>query len=92
MAPYNLSSCTFLFALLITAHFHVKTPQILASLLRDLKRGGHRVLLFTQMSRMLDVFETFLNLHAHTYQRLDGSTSVDLRQRLMVTDDDDDGQ
>ena len=42
------------------------------------------MLLFTQMSRMLDVFEVFLNLHAHTYQRLDGSTSVDLRQRLMV--------
>ena len=32
---------------------------------------------------MLDIFETFLNLHAHTYVRLDGSTGVELRQRLM---------
>ena len=52
-------------------------------LLRKLKQGGHRVLIFTQMSKMLDIFETFLNLHAHTYVRLDGSTGVELRQRLM---------
>lgn len=58
--------------------------KTLAVLLRKLKAGGHRVLIFTQMSRMLDIFETFLNLHAHTYLRLDGSTSVDLRQKLMV--------
>ena len=41
------------------------------------------MLIFTQMSKMLDIFETFLNLHAHTYVRLDGSTGVELRQRLM---------
>jgi SNF2 family DNA or RNA helicase len=57
--------------------------QTLADLLHDLKRGGHRVLIFTQMSKMLDILEAFLNLNGHTYVRLDGSTGVDRRQRLM---------
>jgi SNF2 family DNA or RNA helicase len=57
--------------------------QTLAGLLRELKRGGHRVLIFTQMSKMLDILEAFLNLNGHTYLRLDGSTGVDRRQRLM---------
>jgi E1A-binding protein p400 len=57
--------------------------QALAELLRERKRGGHKVLIFTQMSKMLDILEDFLNLNGHTYLRLDGSTSVDRRQRLM---------
>jgi len=48
--------------------------QTLAELLRELKRGGHRALIFTQMSKMLDILEAFLNLNGHTYLRLDGST------------------
>lgn len=32
---------------------------------------------------MLDVLEEFLTLHGHTYVRLDGSTGVEKRQRLM---------
>lgn len=57
--------------------------QTLSVLLNDLKRTGHKVLLFTQMSKMLDILEIFLNLHGHTYVRLDGSTGVDRRQKLM---------
>ncbi len=57
--------------------------QTLAELLRNLKRGGHRALIFTQMSKMLDILEAFLNLNGHTYLRLDGSTGVDRRQRYM---------
>jgi SNF2 family DNA or RNA helicase len=57
--------------------------QTLATLLRTLKLGGHRVLIFTQMSKMLDILEAFLNLNGHTYLRLDGSTGVERRQRLM---------
>merc|ERR1719163_371088 len=33
---------------------------------------------------MLDVLEVFLNLHRHTYLRLDGSTKPDQRQILMT--------
>jgi SNF2 family DNA or RNA helicase len=57
--------------------------QALAELLRERKAGGHRCLIFTQMTHMLDILETFLNLHDHTYVRLDGATRVDERQRLM---------
>lgn len=57
--------------------------QALAELLRERKQGGHKVLIFTQMSKMLDILEAFLNMNGHTYVRLDGGTSIDQRQRLM---------
>ncbi|XP_072747211.1 helicase domino isoform X1 [Anoplolepis gracilipes] len=57
--------------------------QSLDRLLRKLKVGNHRVLIFTQMTRMLDVLEAFLNFHGHIYLRLDGTTRVDQRQILM---------
>ncbi|KAJ8605217.1 hypothetical protein CTAYLR_000458 [Chrysophaeum taylorii] len=55
----------------------------LAPLLRDLKRHNHRCLIFTQMSRMLDVLEAFLCFHGHSYSRLDGATAPDERQRRV---------
>ena len=57
--------------------------QVLAQLLRQLKKSDHKVLIFTQMTKMLDILETFLNLHGYTYCRLDGSTSAEQRQLLM---------
>ena len=64
--------------------------QELAVLLRRLKKGGHRVLIFTQMSKMLDVLEVFLNLYSYTYMRLDGTTKPDQRQILMTKFNSDD--
>jgi len=57
--------------------------QTMDRLLRQLKFEGHRVLIFTQMTKMLDVLEAFLNYHGHIYLRLDGSTRVEQRQILM---------
>ncbi|XP_053962769.1 helicase domino [Anastrepha ludens] len=57
--------------------------QTLDLLLRQLKSEQHRVLIFTQMTKMLDVLEAFLNYHGHIYLRLDGSTRVEQRQVLM---------
>ncbi|TSK14700.1 Helicase domino [Bagarius yarrelli] len=57
--------------------------QTLHLLLRKLRSEGHRVLIFTQMTRMLDILEQFLNYHGHIYLRLDGSTRVEQRQALM---------
>eukprot|EP00466_Bigelowiella_natans_P020543 jgi/Bigna1/38226/e_gw1.24.8.1 len=57
--------------------------QMLSQLLKTLKSGGHRVLLFTQMTRMLDILEHFLNIYGYNYLRLDGSTKPEQRQRLM---------
>jgi hypothetical protein len=57
--------------------------QLLSRLLRNLKKDKHKCLIFTQMTRMLDILEIFLNLNHFSYVRLDGSTSVEDRQKLM---------
>ncbi|KAJ1563351.1 swr1 complex component, partial [Cladochytrium tenue] len=57
--------------------------QALAGMLRELKAGGHRVLVFTQMARVLDILERFLNIHGYVYLRLDGATRVEDRKILM---------
>lgn len=56
--------------------------QKLDVLLRELAAGGHRALIFTQMTRVLDVLESFLNMHGHRYLRLDGATKIEQRQVL----------
>jgi helicase SWR1 len=56
--------------------------QTLDKLLRKLQAGGHRALIFTQMTKVLDILEQFLNIHGHKYLRLDGSTKVEQRQIL----------
>ncbi|KAF2964609.1 hypothetical protein GQX73_g8964 [Xylaria multiplex] len=56
--------------------------QVLDRLLRRLQAGGHRALIFTQMTKVLDVLEQFLNIHGHKYLRLDGATKVEQRQIL----------
>lgn len=56
--------------------------QQLDKLLRRLQTDGHRALIFTQMTKMLDILEQFLNIHGHRYLRLDGATKVEQRQIL----------
>lgn len=43
-----------------------------------------RILIFTQMTKMLDVLERFLNYHGYIYLRLDGTTKVEQRQVLIA--------
>ncbi|SPO30146.1 related to SWR1 - DEAH-box protein, putative RNA helicase [Ustilago trichophora] len=56
--------------------------QQLDILMRRLKAGNHRILIFTQMTRVLDILESFLNYHGYRYLRLDGATKVEQRQAL----------
>jgi helicase SWR1 len=56
--------------------------QTLDKLLRKLQAGGHRALIFTQMTKVLDILEKFLNIHGHKYLRLDGATKIEQRQIL----------
>ncbi|KAJ2624417.1 swr1 complex component [Coemansia spiralis] len=56
--------------------------QALEQLLGRLVREGHRALLFTQMTKVLDILEKWLNLHGYRYLRLDGATKVEQRWRL----------
>ncbi|CAH0773294.1 unnamed protein product [Bemisia tabaci] len=53
--------------------------------LPNLKREGHRVLIFSQFLMVLDLIEKYLTANDHTYKRLDGSTPVVERQELIDT-------
>lgn len=64
--------------------------QSLDALLRKLQAGGHRALVFTQMTKVLDVLEQFLNIHGHRYLRLDGGTKIEQRQMLTERFNSDD--
>ncbi|URE01395.1 Class II histone deacetylase complex subunits 2 and 3 [Musa troglodytarum] len=52
---------------------------ILDLLLQKLYAAGHRVLLFAQMTRTLDILQDFLELRKYTYERLDGSVRAEER-------------
>jgi SWI/SNF-related matrix-associated actin-dependent regulator of chromatin subfamily A member 5 len=55
--------------------------RLLDNLLRKLKEEGHRVLLFSQMTRMLDILEDYCMWREIDYCRLDGQTPHDERQQ-----------
>lgn len=57
----------------------------LDALLRQLKVEGHRVLVYFQMTKMIDLMEEYLAFRQYKYLRLDGSSSIEDR-RDMVTD------
>eukprot|EP01028_Stygiella_incarcerata_P003549 TRINITY_DN1726_c0_g1_i2.p1 TRINITY_DN1726_c0_g1~~TRINITY_DN1726_c0_g1_i2.p1 ORF type:complete len:1754 (+),score=553.98 TRINITY_DN1726_c0_g1_i2:303-5564(+) len=57
--------------------------HVLSKMLPSLRSKGHRALIFTQMTRMLDVLESFLSLNHMSYLRLDGSTGPEQRQILV---------
>jgi len=56
---------------------------LLDKLLRRLKERGHRVLLFTQMTRILDIMEDYLVMRQFKYCRIDGNTSYDDRESFI---------
>jgi DNA helicase INO80 len=58
---------------------------VLDSLLTRLKAGGHRVLIYTQMTKMIDLLEEYMWHRKHRYIRLDGSSKISAR-RDMVAD------
>ncbi|ESR33942.1 protein CHROMATIN REMODELING 19 [Citrus sinensis] len=57
--------------------------RVLSKLLPSLKKGGHRVLIFSQWTSMLDILEWTLDVIGVTYRRLDGSTQVTERQAIV---------
>ncbi|USW51007.1 Putative helicase, DBINO domain, P-loop containing nucleoside triphosphate hydrolase [Septoria linicola] len=56
----------------------------LDQLLRQLKAGGHRVLLYFQMTRMIDLMEEYLTYRNYKYCRLDGSTKLEDRRDTVA--------
>jgi SWI/SNF-related matrix-associated actin-dependent regulator of chromatin subfamily A member 5 len=53
---------------------------LLAKLLAKMKERGHRVLIFSQMTKMLDILEDFLISQGYLYCRIDGNTTYDERE------------
>lgn len=56
---------------------------LLDKLLLRLRERGHRVLVFSQMVRMLDILSDYCRMRGFPYQRLDGSMPNDLRVRAV---------
>lgn len=56
----------------------------LDQLLGQLKEGGHRVLLYFQMTRMIDLMEEYLTYRNYKYCRLDGSTKLEDRRDTVA--------
>ena len=56
---------------------------LLDKLLVRLKESGHRVLIFSQMVKMLDILGDYLSLRGFSFQRLDGSVTSDKRKQAM---------
>uniref|UniRef100_A0A674C1K4 Chromodomain helicase DNA binding protein 1-like n=1 Tax=Salmo trutta TaxID=8032 RepID=A0A674C1K4_SALTR len=46
---------------------------LLDSMLAYLHQGGHHILLFSQMTRMLDILQDYMEYRGYSYERLDGS-------------------
>ncbi|XP_031121330.1 probable ATP-dependent DNA helicase CHR12 [Ipomoea triloba] len=57
--------------------------ELLDRLLPKLRKAGHRVLLFSQMTRLMDILEIYLQLNEFKYLRLDGSTKTEERGSLL---------
>uniref|UniRef100_A0A8C1U827 Chromodomain helicase DNA binding protein 1 n=1 Tax=Cyprinus carpio TaxID=7962 RepID=A0A8C1U827_CYPCA len=56
---------------------------LLDKLLVRLKERGHRVLIFSQMVRMLDILAEYLKYRQFLFQRLDGSIKGEMRKQAL---------
>lgn len=56
---------------------------LLDKLLCRLKETGHRVLIFSQMVRMLDILAEYLQRRHFPFQRLDGSIKGEIRKQAL---------
>lgn len=56
---------------------------LLDKLLPKLKEGGHRVLMFSQMTKCLDLLGEYLRLRGYAYERIDGGIRGDARQAAI---------
>eukprot|EP00698_Gefionella_okellyi_P001432 TRINITY_DN1138_c0_g1_i2.p1 TRINITY_DN1138_c0_g1~~TRINITY_DN1138_c0_g1_i2.p1 ORF type:complete len:1213 (+),score=198.12 TRINITY_DN1138_c0_g1_i2:1976-5614(+) len=57
--------------------------DLVMKLLHGLRRNGHRVLIFSQMVRMLDILHSVFAAQEWPVERLDGSTALAARQQAI---------
>lgn len=75
------------------SHIGTQHPQLLVRasgkfalmdrMLERLHKDGHQVLIFSQMTKVLNIIEDYLNFRNWKYCRIDGSTKIDDRQAAM---------
>ena len=58
--------------------------ELLDRVLPKFRASGHRVLMFFQMTQIMNIMEDFLRLRGLQYLRLDGSTKSDDRSELLA--------
>jgi len=56
---------------------------VMQKMMRKLKQRGHRVLIFSQMTRVLDILEDFLEGEGYRYERIDGGITGGTRQEAI---------
>lgn len=56
---------------------------LMSKMLKLLKDQGHRVLIFSQMTKMLDILEDFLEGEGYKYERIDGGITGTIRQEAI---------
>ena len=64
---------------------------LLHKLLTKLKAEGHRVLIFSQFTMMLDLLEKYMKLAGFVYTRIDGSIRGNLRDEAIARFNDEKG-
>ncbi|KAI6135660.1 SNF2 family N-terminal domain-containing protein [Pisolithus thermaeus] len=57
---------------------------LLDKLLARLRQDSHRVLIFSQMVRMLDILSDYMSLRGYQHQRLDGMVASDARKKAIA--------
>ncbi|PWN49903.1 hypothetical protein IE53DRAFT_331257 [Violaceomyces palustris] len=62
---------------------HSGKMVLLDKLLARLKADGHRVLIFSQMVRMLDILSDYMVLRGYVHQRLDGNIPSEVRKKAI---------
>ena len=58
--------------------------ELLDRIFPKLKRSGHRILLFCQMTALMTILEDYLNWRGYSYLRLDGTTKSDDRGDMLT--------
>mmetsp|Transcript_5504 Transcript_5504/g.23381 ORF Transcript_5504/g.23381 Transcript_5504/m.23381 type:complete len:267 (-) Transcript_5504:638-1438(-) len=57
--------------------------SVMDRLIAKLVKRGHKILIFSQFTRILDIIEDVMHLRKYEYVRLDGSTSLENRTTYM---------
>ena len=76
-AEYNAHTPEAQFSCLIEA---CGKMVLIDKLLKKLKDGKHKVLIFSQMTKCLDIIQDYLRRKSYGFERIDGSVRGDVRQ------------